>query len=130
MIEDEMTNRVIKALKHPLANIFFHPTGRKIGAREPYRINMMKILRAAKEFGVAMEVNASPDRLDLRDAYIRDAVKLGVKLVVDSDAHAPHHFSFLPYGIAQARRGWAEKKDILNTKPADDCLKALRNLKK
>lgn len=130
MSENEMTNRIIRALKNPHVNIFFHPTGRLISRREPYKLDIMKILRAAKEFGVAMEVNASPDRLDLRDAHIRDAVKLGVKLVIDSDAHAPAHFEWLDFGVAQVRRGWGGTNDVLNTKRAEDFLAALRNLKK
>ncbi len=128
--EKEMTERIIKALKHPLVNIFFHPTGRLINRREPYSVDILKVLRAARQFGVAMEINASPERLDLRDSHIRDAVKLGVKLVVDSDAHDPRHFHWLDFGLAQARRGWATKKDILNTLPCDDFLKALKRLKK
>ena len=130
MSEAEMTVRVIKALKNPHVNIMFHPTGRIIGKREAYKVDILKVLKAAKEYGVAMEVNASPDRLDLRDAYIRDAVKLGVKLVVDSDAHAPAHFDFLQFGVAQVRRGWGEAKDVLNTKSCDEFLKALKALKK
>lgn len=127
--EEAMTERIVKALKHPLVNIMFHPTGRLISKREPYRINILKVLRAAKAYGVAMEVNAYPERLDLRDIAIRDAVKLGVKLVVDSDAHAPHHFQYLNLGVAQVRRGWGSTRDVLNTKPVDECLKALRGLK-
>ncbi len=130
MSEAEMTGRIIRALKNPYVNILFHPTGRIIGKREPYKLDILKVLRVAKEFGVAMEVNGSPDRLDLRDAYIRDAVKLGVKLMVDSDAHAPAHFEFLDYGVAQVRRGWGEAKDVLNAKPADELLKTLKGLKK
>lgn len=129
MSEAAMTERIIRAMKNKCVNIIFHPTGRKIGSREPYQLDIMKVLRAAKEYGVAMEVNAYPDRLDLRDAHIRDAVKLGVKLVVDSDAHSPHHFQYLDLGIAQVRRGWGEKSDVLNTKSADELLKALKNLK-
>ncbi|MBI4280912.1 DNA polymerase/3'-5' exonuclease PolX [Candidatus Uhrbacteria bacterium] len=130
MTEAEMTKRIIRALKHPLVNILFHPTGRVIGRREPYRVNIPQVLRAAKEYGVAMEVNAYPDRLDLRDAHIRDAVRLGVKLVIDSDAHHPNHFKNLDYGLAQARRGWATLGDVLNTKLVGECLKSLKGLKK
>ena len=130
MRESEMTERIIRAIKNPLVNILFHPTGRLIGKREPYQVDILKVLRAAKEYGVAMEVNAFPERLDLRDAHIRDAVKLGVKLVVDSDAHAPHHFQYLDLGVAQVRRGWGSKSDVLNTKAVDDFLKSLKGLKR
>lgn len=130
MSEAAMTERIIRAMKNKFVNILFHPTGRLIGKREPYQVDILKLLRAAKEYDVAMEVNAYPDRLDLRDAHIRDAVRLGVKLVVDSDAHAPHHFQYLDLGVAQVRRGWGTKIDVLNTKSADEFLKALRNLKR
>lgn len=128
--ERTQTERIIRALKHPLVNILFHPTGRLIGEREPYAVDMSKIIRAAKEYGVALEVNAHPSRLDLKDVHIRDAVRLGVKLIIDSDAHAPQHFSLLEYGIANARRGWAGAGDVLNTLPCDKFLTALKNLKK
>ncbi len=110
--------------------MLFHPTGRKIGKREPYALDILKVLRAAKAYGVAMEVNGSMDRLDLRDAHVRDAVKLGVKLVIDSDAHAPTQFPWLELGLAQARRGWATKADVLNTLPCEAFLKKLKGLKK
>ena len=127
---EAQNERIIRALRHPLVNILFHPTGRKIGSREPYKIDIQKILRAAKQYGVAMEANAAPERLDLKDTHIREAVRLGVKLVVDSDAHAPHHFAWLPYGVAQVRRGWGKSSDVLNTKPCDEFLKALKGLKR
>lgn len=126
MTEDEMTARIIRALKHPLVNILFHPTGRVIKGRPPYALNMEKIIRAAKAYKVALEVDSFPDRLDLRDEHIRLAVKAGVKLVVDSDAHATEHFNFLDLGVAQCRRGWAKKSDVLNTKPVAVLLKALK----
>lgn len=128
--EVEMTARIIRALKNPNVNIFFHPTGRIIDRREPYKLDIIKVLKAAKEYGVVMEANASPDRLDLRDAHIREAVKLGVKLVVDSDAHASAHFKFLDFGVAQVRRGWGEVKDVLNTKGVDEFIKTLKSIKK
>lgn len=127
--ERAQTERIIRALKHPLVNILFHPTGRLIGEREPYAVDMLKIIRAAKEYGVALEVNAHPSRLDLKDIHVREAVKLGVKLVIDSDAHAPQHFSLLEYGVATARRGWAGTKDVLNTLPCDKFLVAIKSLK-
>ncbi len=122
--EAAQTERIIRALKHPLVTILFHPTGRKVNAREPYRVDMEKILRAAKQYHVALEVNGS-DRLDLRDLHVRMAVEIGTKLVIDSDAHSPEEFRFLEYGIATARRGWATKADVLNTKPVDQFLKAI-----
>jgi DNA polymerase (family 10) len=90
---------------------------------------MDAVIAAAKRTGTALEVNASPDRLDLRDEYIRKAVKAGVRLVIDSDAHSPQGFKSLEYGIAQARRGWATKDDVLNTRSCADLLKWLRTPK-
>ena len=86
-------------------------------------------MRVAKEFGVALEVDAFPDRLDLRDIIIRDAIKLGVKLVVDTDAHAIRHLQYLNLGVAHVRRGWGEKKDVLNTLPVGQFLKRIKKLK-
>lgn len=130
LAEREQTERIIRALKHPFVNILFHPTGRRIGLREAYALDMEKVLRAAKQYGVALEVNASPARLDLKDAHIRRAVELGTKLVVDSDAHAPGHFGNLDVGIAQVRRGWGTARDVLNTLSVEKCIAALKKLKK
>ncbi|MBI5794061.1 DNA polymerase III [Candidatus Uhrbacteria bacterium] len=121
----EMTERIIRALKHPLINIFFHPTGRVVGRREPYQVEMDRVIRAAKEYNVALEVNGS-ERLDLHEQYIRQCLEVGTKLVVDSDAHDPSHFVNLDHGIAQARKGWATKSDILNTRPLKTFLTALK----
>lgn len=125
----QQTERVIRAFKNPLTNVFLHPTGRIVNAREPYAVDFPRLLRAAKEYGVALEVNAS-ERLDLKDAHVREAVEAGVKLVISSDAHKAEHFDNLRYGIAQARRGWATKADVLNAKPVGAFLKALKGLKK
>ncbi len=122
----EMTERIIRALKHPLVNIFFHPTGRVVGRREPYQVDMDRVIRAAKQFNVALEINGS-ERLDLHEHYIRACLNIGTKLVVNSDAHNPSHFAeHLDHGVAQARKGWATQADILNTKPLKQFLAALR----
>lgn len=128
--EFDQTERIIRALKHPLVNILFHPTGRRIGRREAYALDMERVLRAAAAYGVAMEANASPDRLDLKDTHIRRAIDLGVKLVVDSDAHAPAHFRNLNLAVAQVRRGWGKRGDVLNTLSDEKCITALKRLKK
>lgn len=127
---EEMTARIIRAMQNPYLNILIHPTGRIINRREGYQIDIDAIIAAAKKYGVAIEVDAYPNRLDLRDDHIRKCVKAGVKLVIDTDSHDPSHLQFIKYGIAQARRGWAKKSDILNTLPADKLIKALKNLKK
>lgn len=125
----EQTKRVIAAMENPNVDIIFHLTGRKIKARPPIDLDIEAIIKAAKATGTALEVNASPDRLDIKNEYVKLAVKAGVKLVIDSDAHSPAHFNFLEYGIAQARRGWAEKKDVLNTRSVADLLKWLKTPK-
>jgi DNA polymerase (family 10) len=126
----EQTKRLIKAMSQPYVNCVFHPTCRIIGKREPIDLDMDEVLAAAKKYGVAMEIDAFPDRSDLRDLHVRQAVQAGVKLVIDSDAHAPEHFGFLPLGEAIARRGWATKADILNTKSAKQLLAWLSKKRK
>jgi DNA polymerase (family 10) len=122
----EMTERIVRAIRNPHADILFHPTGRLIQKREPYDVDMDEIVRTAKETGTVLEVDAYPDRLDLKDEYIRKAVEAGVKLVIDSDAHSINHIRFLEFGIAQARRGWAKKKDVINTRPLKEFLRSLK----
>lgn len=126
MSEHEMTQRIIKALSHPLVDILGHPTGRLVMKRPPYQVNMERMIEAAKEYGVALEINAYPERLDLKDAHIRNAREAGAKFVISSDAHNKNHFPVLRFGLAQARRGWVEKSDVLNTLPVKKFLKALR----
>ncbi len=115
MEEKEMTARVIKAIEHEYVDIIAHPTCRIIQKREPIKIDMEKVLQAAKDNGVIMEINAYPDRLDLNDIYTKMAIEMGVKLSIGTDAHSKEHLKFYEYGISVARRGWAEKKDIINT---------------
>ena len=114
MSEKDMTARIIRATENPNVDILFHPTGRVIKRREAYKVDMDELLKTAKRTKTVMEIDAFPDRLDLRDEHIRKAVQAGVKLSIDSDAHAPAHFPYLEYGIAQARRGWATRNDIIN----------------
>ena len=115
MNEKEMTERMIKAMKNPLVNIISHPTGRILGKREEYKIDFNKILRVAKETDTVLEINAHPQRLDLKDLNIRRVKESGVKMIINTDAHHKSQMKFMELGVSQARRGWAEKKDILNT---------------
>ena len=117
LTKDQMTKRIIRVLKNPHVDIISHPTGRLIQKRDEYQIDFDKILRAAKETGTTLEINAYPDRLDLKDTNIRKAKDLGVKMIIDTDSHSAATLGLMEYGIAQARRGWAEKKDIINTQP-------------
>jgi DNA polymerase (family X) len=119
------TDRLIKAAQNPSVDIIFHPTGRRINKREGYPVNIEKLIEVAKDTSTMLEIDAHYDRLDLKDEYVRMAIQKGVKLVIDSDAHHPVHFAFLKIGIGQARRGWAQKADILNSMPVDEFLNYL-----
>lgn len=109
------TDRIIKAMENPYVNAIGHPTGRLIGLREPYPVDMDAVIKAAKETGTALEINAQPRRMDIDEIWIRKAVEAGVKLVISTDSHNLGNFAFMEIGVAIARRGWAEKKHILNT---------------
>ncbi|MEK7086841.1 MAG: PHP domain-containing protein, partial [Patescibacteria group bacterium] len=146
----DQTERIKRAMENPHADILFHPTGRLINRRKAYEIDMDEIIATAKKTGTILEIDAFPDRLDLKDEYIRKCVEAGVhpvrnspprrpfgcasagvvsngvKMAIDSDAHSTNHFQVLEYGIAQARRGWAEKKDIINAWPLEKMLKFLK----
>jgi len=113
---DQMTKRMIKAMSNPYVDIISHPTGRIIGKRAEYEIDLNKILTVAKETDTILEINANPSRLDLNDINIRKAVKAGVKMIINTDAHEERHMDLMNLGVAQARRGWASKTDIVNTK--------------
>lgn len=119
----QMTQRILSAMANPYMKILAHPTGRIIRRREPYELDWGLIFQVAKDKHIALEVNAFPERLDLRDEDIREAIRHNVKMTISSDAHSPNHLSLIEFGIAAARRGWAEKKDILNTLPLDKLLK-------
>jgi DNA polymerase (family 10) len=115
--EKEMTRRLIKAIRNPNVDVIGHPSGRLLGRREPSSFDLAEVLKAAREEGCAMEVNSQTDRLDLIDTACMAARQAGVKLVVSSDSHHPRDFGLLQYGVYQARRGWVEAKDVLNTRP-------------
>lgn len=123
---EDQTKRVIAALKNPHVDILFHPTGRIINKREGYDIDIDEVIEVAKDTKTVLEINAHYNRLDLKDEYVRKAINNNVKLAINSDAHHPLHFSFLVFGIGQARRGWAKQSDIINTLPVNEML---RNLK-
>ena len=110
----EMTKRVLKALAHPAVTILAHPTGRLINQREPFAIDLEEIFHAAKQNNVAVELNGQPDRLDLNDLHLFRAREIGVKIAINTDAHSVEQLRFMSYGIDQARRGWLEKRHVLN----------------
>ena len=123
MVREEMTERIIRAMKNPYIKIISHPTGRILKKRDEYQVDFEKILRAAKEFGVALEINSFPERLDLNDKNIKLAKEAGVKMAINTDSHHKDQLRYIEFGIAQARRGWAEKKDIINSQPLRKLLK-------
>lgn len=113
-------------MDNPYFNILGHPTGRLISSRKPYPINLEKILMAAKERGCFLELNSQPSRLDLKDEYCQLAKSVGVKLAISSDAHSTRELNFLKYGVYQARRGWLEPSDVINTRSLPELIKLLR----
>jgi DNA polymerase (family 10) len=115
MPKAEMTRRIVRALQHPRVHILGHPTGRLIGKREPYPLEMPDIIKAARDYGVMLEINAQPDRLDLNDLHVQMAREAGVRLVINTDAHRIQELECMRYGVDQARRGWCEAKDVANT---------------
>ena len=122
---ERMTSRIVAAMRNPLVSIIAHPTGRLIGERDAYEVDMEEVLRAAKETGTILEINAYPLRLDLNDTHARRARELGVPLVINTDTHVIDQFNTLPYGVAIARRSWLEKKDVLNTLGLPELVKRL-----
>lgn len=118
----KQTRRIVKALEHPEVNILGHPTGRLINRREPMAFDLDEVLACAAERGVAVELNAHPERLDLRDTQLMLARELGVKVAIGTDAHRVGDLGLMRYGVDQARRAWLEKEDILNCWPLEDLL--------
>lgn len=122
MPKDEMTKRLIKAMKNPNVDIISHPTGRLVGSRDEIQMDFDKVLEVAKETGTILEINSSPYRLDLKDIYVRRAKEVGVKMVINTDSHQKDQMKLMEYGVGMARRGWAEKEDIVNTNSVEKLL--------
>ena len=121
-----MTERMLAAIENPHTQIIAHPTGRLLLRRDPIDYDMEKILQACAKHGVAMECNSYPDRLDLKDVYLRMCKERGVKVVISTDSHNAGNLSLIRYGVTMARRGWLEKHDVINTLPTEQFLAALR----
>ncbi|MDP8955505.1 MAG: DNA polymerase/3'-5' exonuclease PolX, partial [Actinomycetota bacterium] len=113
--KDEMTRRIVRACENPHVNVIGHPTGRQIGGRAPLEFDLDEVFAAAARTGTALEVNAFPDRLDLRDEHIMWAKRHGAKFAVDTDSHSTVHLPFMRYGVGTAQRGWLTKDDVINT---------------
>jgi DNA polymerase (family 10) len=125
----EMTARLLKALANPYVRILGHPTGRQILRRDPFAFDLEKVFAAAKEYGVILELNGNPERLDLSDRHVKLARDRGMKVIISTDAHSPEHFKLMRYGVVTARRGWLRKEDVLNTLPPEKLLASLRPIK-
>jgi DNA polymerase (family 10) len=121
-----MTERIIKAIQNPWVDCIGHPTGRLVGQREPYDVDLEAMLEAAARAGVALEMNADPNRLDLKDTHARRAKEIGVPVLIATDAHWANHLSLMRFGVATARRGWLEAPDVLNAMPVVELRTALR----
>jgi len=127
MSRDEMTARIVRAVSHPLVHILAHPTGRLIGERAAYEVDMEAVLTAARQAGTAVETNASPSRLDLNDHHARRAKALGVPVVISTDAHRIGQLDYMRFGVSVARRAWLGPQDVLNTKAEPDLLAWLKS---
>lgn len=123
---DAQTDRVIRAMENPNVSIIGHPTGRVIGQRDAYEIDMERLLRAARACGCVMEINAAPDRLDLNDVHAHMAKMIGVKVAISTDAHSVFGLDCMRFGVDQARRGCLERDDVINTRPLSTLLETLR----
>jgi DNA polymerase (family 10) len=113
----QMTERIVGAMRHPLVDAISHPTGRLLERRDPYDVDMTALIDAAVETGTRLEVNGGPERLDLPDVCVREAVTKGAQLVINSDAHALEELEWMALGVANARRGWATRELVANTRP-------------
>jgi len=123
---EQITRRLVSAMRNPYVSIIAHPTGRLIGEREPYDVDMNEVLKVAKETRTAIEINAYPLRLDLNDIYAKMAKEMGVPIVISTDTHITSQFDYMTYGVSIARRGWLGKSDILNTMGYNSLMKTLK----
>jgi DNA polymerase (family 10) len=113
---EQITDRILGAIRHPSVHSISHPTGRLISRRNPYEIDLAAIIQAAKEFDKCLEINANPERLDLNDIMASSAAEAGVLLVINTDAHSLSNLALMQYGVSVARRGGLSKENVLNTR--------------
>ncbi len=124
--QEQMTRRIIQAMRNPNVDVLAHPTSRLLTGREPVAVDMEAIFRAAAETNTVLEINAMPSRLDLKDIHAYRARELGVKLIINTDAHSTEHLEFMRFGVGVARRGWCQAQDILNTRALEEVVAYLR----
>jgi DNA polymerase (family 10) len=124
--EQQQTERILRAMDQRFFSILGHPSGRLINERDAYAVDMAAVIRKARERGCFLELNANPQRLDLTDSYCQMAKEAGVLVAINTDAHSVAEFDLLAYGVGQARRGWLEKKDVLNTRPLNELRRLLK----
>lgn len=127
--KEQITKRLISAIRNPYVIVIAHPTGRLIGERDSYAVDMDAVLREAAKYGVAMEINAYPLRLDLNDQHIKMAMEYGVPLVISTDTHITSQMDFMLYGVAVARRGWVEKRNVLNALEIDGLIQRMHAIR-
>jgi DNA polymerase (family 10) len=120
---EKMTKRIVRALSNPFLSILAHPSGRLLGARDPYEVDMDELMEAAKRYSKAIEINATFERLDLDDIHCRKAKEMGIRLTIGTDSHHLDQLWMMSLGVAVAKRGWLEKKDVLNTLSLKEILK-------
>lgn len=127
MGRERMTERILRALDNRNVHVLAHPTGRRLLEREPFAVDIERVIEAAAERGVLLECNASPSRLDLRDTHLQAARNAGARVVVSTDAHAASQLDWMRFGVATARRGWLRSEDIANTRELEEFLDLLRS---
>jgi len=130
MSEKDITERIINAARNPHVHAIGHLTGRLIGRRDAYRVNVSAVIEACAEAGTCLELNAHPERLDITDVVCRQAREAGVKVALGTDAHNASHYGLMLFGVATARRGWLERRDVINCMTAKQLLKSIRSRKR
>jgi DNA polymerase (family 10) len=124
--KEKMTKRIVRALENPMVHCLAHPTGRLLGARAPYEVDIEEVMEAAKKYGKALEINATLERLDLDDIHCMKAKEMGIRMAIGTDSHHPDQLWMINLGVAVARRGWLESPDVLNTLSLKEILKWCR----
>jgi DNA polymerase (family 10) len=123
---EKQTERILRAMDNPYCHVLAHPSGRRLGQRQPYALDLDQLIEAASDRGCFLELNAQPERMDLSDVWCKAAKEAGVKLAISTDAHGTEQLDFMRLGVGQARRGWLEAHDVLNTRSWSELEELLR----